>query len=724
MNPEVQMKNSVLGKFRITSYIFFGIAIEFTIISFFNPKFFLQDDSGISGYPMLKYLGDSFIQGSFSAFVPEIWSAGNLWAEAQYGILNPVTYLSLTAAGLLNSILFLAVLWKFFYCLILTTGAFRLFRAYGITDNWAILLALLVPISGYVLYFEIAAWGIELLGFAWLLHLWASIERYLENRKFSLSVPVFGWLLITSGYPYAIFPLLFLIPWFLVREAKVKSLWEMKNTFFMLTGFVFLFMAVYLPNVLSGSTNSRNKSLLVNEGAWSISPGRNIFGISSPTLFPDLQTNGPPNFTNAPVFYVSIVFAILLPLLDIKAMTFKIKRVTQALFLSLVGILAISISSNFWQFRWPFRFLPFFAVASLLFIGILVKESKWIVSPTRLRAGLIVIAFIFVSSTFMNPGSVLAHFQSGAIIFVTFAVIAICIDQGYLKLIVPALFSASLLILSFQLYNFPSNGSLRDYNPPSEIDPEFMKRLNTEEGNIFEILNYDAFPASALKTGNIWDEVALGSWPALYGAPILNQYSASGFKPFDDALCLQPNGSTCPEAFSKISRKIPGYEKSIGEILGINTVIVQISSVSEIIELDSGGSWKLKECRTYTCTFVRKDAVKISPVAFAPESMTISVLNESQTQILLKVQGQGSTILLKRLNWAGYKASLDGAPLAIETGPAGLVQLRIPDDYEYGSELKVEWEVPGLNAIRALLALSIIMLILASKTTSNRKSKH
>lgn len=721
MNQTKVMKISFSRKLVTPTIIFFGLAFEFTIISLFNPKFFLQDDSGISGYPMLKYLGNSFVQGDFSAFIPEIWSAGNLWVEAQYGILNPVTYLSLTASGLINSILLLSIFWKFFYCLMLTTGAFRLFRVYGIANDWAILLALLVPISGYILYFDITSWGIELLGFAWLLHLWASIEEYLESGKLSLSVPFFGWLLITSGYPYAVFPMLLLVPWFFVREAKEKRLRDMKQTIFLLIGFIFLFIAVYLPNVLSGSVNSRNKSLLINDGAWSISPGRNLFGIASPTLFPDLQTNGPPNFTSAPVFYVSIVFAVVLPFLEIKIATLKSKRITEALFLSLIGMFAISISSYFWQFRWPFRFLPFFTVASLLVLGLLVKESKWIVSPKRLRAGLLVNSLIVISSTFMNPVTVPIHFQAGILMFGAFTVIATFIDRGYLTSIVPVLFVSSLLVLSLQLHHFPSNDSLRDYNPDNQISKTLKDKLDSEEGNIFEILNYDTFPATALKSGKIWDEVALGSWPALYGAPIINQYSASGFKPFDDALCLQPNGSTCPEAFSKISREIPGYKESIGEMLGINTVIVQVSNLSEVIDLDSGGSWKLKECQTYTCTLVRKVPIGIGPVAFKPESLTISRIEESQTSIRFIVEGQGSTILLSRLNWPGYHATLDGRSIPIKSGPAGLVQLQIPDGYKSGAELIVEWRVPGKRGIIVFLVLSIFMIVLASTHKGTRK---
>jgi len=723
VNQPTVMKNILSRKLVTQIIIFFGVAFEFSIISLFNPRFFLQDDSGISGYPMLKYLGNSFVQGNFSTFIPELWSAGNLWVEAQYGILNPVTYLSLTAAGLINSILVLSILWKFFYCVMLTSGALRLFRAYGITNEWAILLALLVPISGYVLYFDITSWGIELLGLAWLLHLWASIEEYLEKGNLSPSVPIFGWLLITSGYPYALFPLLFLVPWFLVREANEKRLRDMKQTILLLLGFIFLFIAVYLPNILSGSVNSRNKSLLVNDGAWSVSPGRNLFGIASPTLFPDLQTNGPTNFTSAPIFYVSIVFAVVLPFLEVKVSTLKSKRVTEALFLSLMGMFAISISSNFWQFRWPFRFLPLFTVASLLVLGLLVKESKWVVSPRRLRAGLLAISLIVISSTFMNPEKVPVHFQAGILIFVAVTLTATCIERGYLTSIVPILFGISLLILSLQLHHFPSNGSLRDYNPNDEISQTLKVKLDSEKGNIFEILNYDSFPATALKSGRIWDEVALGNWPALYESPILNQYSASGFKPFDDALCMQPNGSTCPEAFSKISREIPGYKKSIGEILGINTVIVQVSNLSEVIDLDSGGSWKLKECQTYTCTLVRNVPIGISAVAFKPESMTISTIEESQTNVRLKVEGQGSTILLNRLNWSGYHATLDGRSIPIKTGPAGLVQLQIPDSYMAGSELIVEWEVPGNKGIRVFLAISIFMIALASRIQGIRKLK-
>ena len=724
MVPSMKTKFFHLDSFRVAFFIISGVALEFAIILFFNRSFFTQDDSGISGYPLLKFLGQELLSGNDPFFIPNIWTSGNIWAEAQFGLLNPLSYLFFVLAALVDSVLINAILWKFFYTIMLVWATYRLMCAFDINQNLSLCLSLLVPISGYVLYFDLAAWGIELLGFAWLIHFWASVENYLGDKETGMQLVLPAWLLVSSGYPYALFPLVYLVPWFLYREYK-KNNRISPTTLLLGLGMGSLTIATYLPSVLSSSVNSRADGGFMNTGAWTISLGRNLFGIGSPTMFPDLQTNSYPDFTNAPVFYLSIALIISLPFVVFTKERLKDAQFTNIVIPLFMTGIAMSLPSNFWMFRWPFRFLPVFAISMLLLLGWLLQNSNLSYKSIRFKGGISVVFLAFFTTVSMNPGNAKYHLYIFFISLVALVVVAITILKKTQLAMYLVVYTASICVLITQLWLSPKSMPLRDYNVPGVVSKEFVANHAEDQGNILQVADFDAMSRSSIKSREIWNEILLGSWPALSNLPIINSYSASGFEDFDQALCLLPNGSTCPEGFSRLSSKFPGYNSNLGEVLGINTVIVQISNQNLPLSSGSYKEWDLETCYRFTCKFERVRAVDSGSIAYAPIGLEVRTEADNPRSMTFKISGRADNLLVRRLDWPGYSAKIGDADVQVSSGPAGLVELNLPDRVFEDEVLELTWEMPGKGWIRTSTLLSIVAFTLAlfktrrSRITSN-----
>ena len=71
-------------------------------------------------------------------------------------------------------------------------------------------------------------------------------------------------------------------------------------------------------------------------------------------------------------------------------------------------------------------------------------------------------------------------------------------------------------------------------------------------------------------------------------------------------------------------------------------------------------------------------------------------------------EGAGaSSLTFARLAWPGYTAAVDGVPVPVEEGPAGLLVVELPDDVR-GGTLTLSWSPPGSTVSLAAAALGAV----------------
>jgi hypothetical protein len=62
--------------------------------------------------------------------------------------------------------------------------------------------------------------------------------------------------------------------------------------------------------------------------------------------------------------------------------------------------------------------------------------------------------------------------------------------------------------------------------------------------------------------------------------------------------------------------------------------------------------------------------------------------------------------MFARLSWPGYSATLDGDPIAVRTGPAGLLMIDVPTGRHV---LTLHFESPGLSLGVGVLAVAVLV---------------
>ena len=82
--------------------------------------------------------------------------------------------------------------------------------------------------------------------------------------------------------------------------------------------------------------------------------------------------------------------------------------------------------------------------------------------------------------------------------------------------------------------------------------------------------------------------------------------------------------------------------------------------------------------------------------------MQVSSDTSTDREETVRFSGSG-TLAFARLDWPGYRAEVDGKPVDVREGPAGLVLV----DVRGGGELKLTWSAPGLvpGLVAAVLGL-------------------
>jgi hypothetical protein len=98
---------------------------------------------------------------------------------------------------------------------------------------------------------------------------------------------------------------------------------------------------------------------------------------------------------------------------------------------------------------------------------------------------------------------------------------------------------------------------------------------------------------------------------------------------------------------------------------------------------------------------------------------------DTPRSMTLKVSGKADNLVIRRLNWPGYSAKIGDADVQVLSGPAGLVELSLPDRAIENEDLVLSWEMPGKDAVQTRTLLSILSFILMlmklrrSRATSN-----
>jgi hypothetical protein len=184
-----------------------------------------------------------------------------------------------------------------------------------------------------------------------------------------------------------------------------------------------------------------------------------------------------------------------------------------------------------------------------------------------------------------------------------------------------------------------------------------------------------------------------------------------GFEDFADALCMGYRGQVCPEAFDRAWRPAGDTGAPLVDLLGVETLVIDNRVFPGPARQPPPPGWSLATRDRLRTVWVRDEAIgyggRLSWV-----SPGVDVLSDAGTGVSEEVQvraAEGGTLVFARLAWPGYTATLDGEPVEVREGPAGLLSVDVPAGRHV---VDLTFRSPGLSTgVAAATAAALLSLV-------------
>ncbi|MFA9563814.1 MAG: hypothetical protein ACERLM_03775 [Acidimicrobiales bacterium] len=669
--------------------------------------FYLAGDSVAAWLPAGRRIGDLLSAGESHLMDPTAWRGGNYVAEAGFGLWNPVVLLLDMTVLQLDDLAVAATVVKAIYMLILSVGVYLLAREYGATAWPSALAGLVVPVAGFTLWMDAATWTPNLVSFAFFPFVWLTARRLGRGAGGPIWLVLAGALCVSAGNPYSnvivgVVVIGVAIEQWLQRSERALA--RVVALGLSLAAIALLAVFVYLPFRETSSVGFR-ETVVSNDETFA--PGlENLVGLSSPTMTPLVDSFGTP-LLKFPATYLAWFILPLAPWLRWRKIIDGWQRFAGlGVFCGTFVLLSLG-PSNFWFFRWPIRLVPYAYLP--LVIVTAVALSAGVATDHRRRRVIGSVAAIVVP-TYLAwsdvPDEARWHLFGAVLVAVLVAGVVAMADRS--SVLGPFMLVATLLVLAMQLQFRPTNQSVRDYYPPSAS--ELVDGVGRYDGTVLLIANLDKVPGPE-RVPAVYRDLSFGSISLLAGIENVSAYSGIGFTAHDDAVCLRFDGATCSDAWARLWLPVDGSERVLADLLRLDTVVVQRTVIETTVEPIPPG-WSIDEVNDAVVVWTRSEPLAWPEGRLAQASGPVEIGGDvAERAHVERVDfartGAGpAELTFARLTWPGYEAFVDGSPVPIRPGPAGLVTVSIPEEVTSGT-VTLTWSPPlwRPSILAALLGL-------------------
>lgn len=679
-------------------------------------RFYFADDTQAGAWPIWVSIGRSLREGTLPFFEPAHWMAGNIAAEGQWGLFNPLIWcIGLFAAAVPNGVI-AATFIKVAFLALGAGGVFLVARSYGAERGWASAVGLLVSCAGFTVYIDAASWVTGLFVSSLLPYVWWGLRLTGRGGKNVLWMFVPGYALITIGYVHGTIILVATIVGLILEAMLVRdprAAWRTLGSGVLL-GLVAL--ATYLPGVLAAPVTSRSSTFIENINF--MSPDLSGLAASAAPTGRVWMTGfwTPPAM--APLLYIAWLLPALF-LVDWRRIRPLLRELTAPLFVGAVAISFVLGPSEVGPLRFPARLLPYVALTVLLLTGILLSRLR---KPLT-RAGLAaLIVWTIVSALFAfadAPG-----FRSIALGSVLGGIAVIAV--GYLAdrqlprdrrdtLIASTTAVAALAVSLAQHALFPVS-PLPDFDLPANPD-SYESLLANSAGDVFVVGN-------PTKSADTWTTTSYANGFLLVPKPVFNVYSPLQYEAMANDLCTNAHGMACWESLDVLVEPDESTGAPLVDLLGISTLQVLVRPDFDEPPSEAGDpyvyaqvpeGWSEISRDQTAALWVRDEPVAgAGGIVWTSPGVSVSDVEESNREVTFTVDAVpdgGGTVVFSRLDWPGY--SVTNAQLD-EPTRGYLLTLDIPAS-SVGSQVTLSftpagWNI-GLVALGASLVLTLVLAV-------------
>lgn len=686
-----------------------------------TPGFYFWDDTEAVAVGVWQRIAADILTGQNPFLQPDMWRGGNFIAEAATGLWNPVMVALMLATHPLDDVAAAITIAKIAMFLMAAGGVYALARSYRATPWLAAAAGTTLALSGWAIFMDGTSWinGSAITAFtpwAW----WGLRRAYRSGfRPWPIVLAVvLCYLVPSTGNPYGFLTLAIVFLAICVEaivDRRARDIWWLVA---LGAGVVLTVVVVYLPFVFTSAYGVRAGSGIGNDEF--LSPSLNdLLGMSSPSQHPYIKMfgNNPMGF---PGTYLGWFVLPLLPWLRWRGRAVWQGLAGPAVFAGFFLLVALG-PSQLGMFRWPARLVPFFFLGLIVIFAALASRGL-ARDRVRLRSLLSLVIILAGAWTAFSdvPKAWKWHglMTVAVIVGIWLLVRRTGLDaRGFAVIAV-----GSLLFMGGQVMMTPSNQNVADYQMPtsrSAMQAQFADRVGGTTVQVFDVQQLVGQHPASLR----WKDLLVGNMPSVAGYESTTAYTGIGFTKFDNALCMTYNGGSCAGLWDVLWKDPKGFDTPLADLLRADYVVV-LNDYADNGAAPSG--WSITKHTSVATTYTRDDKVgsAAGTVSYVGDGASVhgdALVGSTGERMNVQTTSGDTRLVLARIAWPGYSASLDGKQIPVTMGPAGLVELTLPQNLT--GTLTLSFTPPGLWLGAAAGALGVAICAACVVVAARRRRR-
>ncbi|SFL88121.1 glycosyltransferase family protein [Nocardia asteroides] len=674
-----------------------------------DSRHFYTDDTEAQYVPMWQLLGTELRAGRFPAMVPWEWMAGNYSLE-EAGLYNPAQLLVYLLAPSFDNLAAYATAVKLVFSAIAALGVFRICLAYGARAPWAAVAGVAFPFSGWFLFFDEASWFTSQTGTAWLVHAWASAVLYARGRSGPIPLFVFLYLALTIQYAFPAVESGLMIAAVAAGEYLYQRRWAPVLRVLGTAGLaVAASMVANLPILLSSQATWRGDVSTIHNDPFLTVPWSESLNASLPSTVPAF-TAWWGHVQPLPMVYIAWFVIPALAFVDWKAAARAASEWSGIALFAVAALMWTAGPGAIGPLRWPARVLPMLAIALLVLVCVLLSRyGVFAASKRRYAAAGALIALLFVRSFSAAPKLLERHLL-GVIVVVALGAGVLWLARTRGVTAAAALTIVSIFPIAFAQVAAAPKTPL-SYGFP-ERRSEMTAAFPDFGGRTLQLADRVMVRDEERTLAGTYGSIALGSYAKNLGLQYVNGYTPVGHAAFAGLLCMAWDGGTCPQAYQKVFAVEPSTDTPVVDLMRLDRVVLQRSQYPDAGNKPAPAGWKFVHYPGHEAQIWVLERVNPLPSpgdVIAHESgVHATVMAEGGlTSSATVSSGTGGRIVLSRLAWPGYTATLGDREIPVRAVAGTFVAVDIPPGTR-NARLTVTWRPPGLPISLTSAALAVV----------------
>jgi hypothetical protein len=394
-------------------------------------------------------------------------------------------------------------------------------------------------------------------------------------------------------------------------------------------------------------------------------------------------------------------------------------RTPHGLILALL-VIAFGAMSTFaagWHFRMPFRLLPDYHIALAILSAWLVTQARssaggiqvW---RLRLTLGVAAVPFALALLHQASLGMTITAFMA-----LTAVLIVSCRwaqVRGWRSWPVVLIIGHVVIFIALTAA-IPENGMVAHWAPPSRVPEPASTDDSTRQITLFRPIGPNAaFGERRRPDVAFWSEIGPGNTALFSGRETINGYSAVQPKGFQDTLCFDYMGASCPDVSARLFAREPTTGLPLIDLLRVDRVVAQTGPLADDFTRLAGADWRRVEVNEHSQVFARSRPLPSLPrrLSVAGADLSIAPVRSTANRDTYRVAPHHET---ERLVWArpwypGLRVSLNGRELPVRPLLRLLPSVELPAGE--GGKLVVSYVPDGLVPGVAAASAAALLLML------------